>query len=168
MAALNTRLRLVVACVVSAFLASTVTAGAATLITSKQIKNGTIQSQDLSKKLRAQLKPKVGVVAPVPGPKGDKGDRGDSGGPGAVGPVGPPCPVGPRGSDGSAGPPGPAGATGPAGPAGAPGSKILSGVGNPAGTLGQVGDWYIDRSDGEVYEKTAPTVWTLRLRVRLR
>lgn len=146
--------RTIVACALTAFFAATVTAGAASLITSRQIKDGTIQTRDLSKSLRAQLKPKLGAVVPVPGPKGE---------PGAVGATGPVGPSGLAGQNGATGERGPAGV---AGPAGTPGSRILSGTGNPAATLGAVSDWYIDRSDGEVYEKTA--AWTLRLRIRLR
>ena len=57
------------------------TAGAAKMITGKQIRNGTITAKDLSKGLRAQIA-KTGAQGPAgaqgapgdPGPKGDKGD----------------------------------------------------------------------------------------------
>jgi hypothetical protein len=66
---------------------------AASLITSKQIKNGTIQTADISKKAQNALKGKTGATGPagpagpagaqgpagVAGPKGDKGDKGDTG-----------------------------------------------------------------------------------------
>jgi hypothetical protein len=66
---------------------------AASLITSKQIKNGTIQLADISKKAQKSLKGKAGAQGPqgpagaqgaqgaqgVQGAKGDKGDKGDTG-----------------------------------------------------------------------------------------
>jgi hypothetical protein len=55
---------------------------AASLITGKQIKDGTIQRVDLSKKAKASLKGPQGL----PGPQGPKGDRGDPGP--ATGPAG--------------------------------------------------------------------------------
>src|SRR5262245_4912705 len=38
----------------------------------------------------------------------------------------------------------------------------LSGTGAPAGTLGNIGDWYLNNSNGDYYEKTATSTWTLR------
>jgi len=58
---------------------------AASLITGKQIKDGTIQRADLSKKARAALKGAQGPEGP-PGPKGDQGPKGDPGP--ATGPAG--------------------------------------------------------------------------------
>jgi Collagen triple helix repeat (20 copies) len=62
---------------------------AASLITSKQIKDGTIQTKDISKKARAQLaaKPAAGAAGPQgpQGPKGDSGPQGDKGDTGAQG-----------------------------------------------------------------------------------
>jgi hypothetical protein len=66
--------------------ATAATAGAASLITGKQIKNGTISAKDLSKAVRKQLA-KAGKSGPV-GPQGPRGDIG------AVGPVGPQGPTG--------------------------------------------------------------------------
>jgi hypothetical protein len=65
-------------------MATTGSAVAASLITSKQIKNGTIQTKDISKKARKALKGQRGLqglqgVQGVQGVKGDKGDRGDPG-----------------------------------------------------------------------------------------
>ena len=58
-------------------IASAGTATAAKLITSKDIKDGTIKAKDLSPALRARL----GVPGPAgaQGPKGDPGPKGDSG-----------------------------------------------------------------------------------------
>ena len=98
-------------------MAMTGSAVAASLITSKQIKDGTIQTRDISRKALASLKT-TAAVAPAPGPagpagaqgasgaKGDKGDKGDSGDQGLRGLTGP--------SDGySVGNPSDSGSTGP-------------------------------------------------------
>ena len=42
------------------------------------------------------------------------------------------------------------------------GAQILRGTATPATSLGQVGFWYINTSNWDVYEKTADTVWTNR------
>lgn len=59
-------------------------------------------------------------------------------------------------------PPG-GGGTGPAGP---PGKSIMDGSGAPAGSLGAVGDLYINYVNGDLYEKTASTTWTLDGNIR--
>lgn len=41
----------------------------------------------------------------------------------------------------------------------------LAGSGAPDGTLGKVGDWYLDSVTGDVYEKTADTTWTPRANI---
>lgn len=64
--------------------------------------------------------------------------------------------VGPAGANGSDG------ADGADGAAGAAGSKWYSGTGAPAGGLYLVGDWYLDDANGDVYEKTGASAWTLR------
>src|SRR5690349_15030031 len=69
---------------------------AASLITSKQIKDGTIQTRDLSKSARAAVKGPRGSVGPR-GPKGDKGD---------LGPQGPKGDKGDAGANGADGAPG--------------------------------------------------------------
>jgi hypothetical protein len=71
-------------------IATAATAGAASLITGKQIRNGTITEKDLSKGVRAQLR-KAGVPGHpgVPGAKGDAGSRGEAGSKGEAGAVGP-------------------------------------------------------------------------------
>lgn len=67
---------------------------AASLITSKQIKDGTIQTKDISKTARAQLAAKATAGTPGPqgpvGPKGDTGAQGDRGEAGARGDQGVP------------------------------------------------------------------------------
>jgi hypothetical protein len=65
-------------------IATAATAGAASLITGKQIKNGTITKKDLSKAVRARLS-KPGV----PGPRGETGPKGDQGPNGPKGDTGP-------------------------------------------------------------------------------
>src|SRR3954464_14635548 len=56
---------------------------AASLITSKQIKDGTIQTKDLAKKARASLKGEPGRAG-VPGPAGAVGPAGPKGDTGAA------------------------------------------------------------------------------------
>lgn len=65
------------------------------------------------------------------------------------------------GVTGAPGPPGPPGTNGTNG---TPGEKWFTGSGVPAGTLAGsiVGDWYIDSVNGDYYEKTATSTWTLR------
>ena len=65
--------------VLGALIAGAATAGATSLITGRQIKDGSIRAKDLSKALRAQLR-KVGPQ----GSKGEPGAKGDAG------PQGPP------------------------------------------------------------------------------
>jgi hypothetical protein len=67
---------------------------AASLITSKQIKDGTIQTRDISKTAIHSLKATAatsGVPGPagLQGPQGDPGPKGDPGAPGAQGVAGP-------------------------------------------------------------------------------
>jgi Collagen triple helix repeat (20 copies) len=95
----------ILACIAVALVAGASTATAASLITSKDIKNGTIQSKDIkngtikSSDLARAVKNKL-----------NKGSRG------RPGPVGPQGPAGPAGPAGPQGPAGPAGPQGPAGP----------------------------------------------------
>jgi len=49
---------------------------------------------------------------------------------------------------------------------GAHAEEWMSGSGAPAGTLGQVGDWYLDTATSNVYEKTATATWTLRTNIQ--
>ncbi len=49
---------------------------------------------------------------------------------------------------------------------GVPGSKWLSGTTAPAGTLGQIGDWYLHRTTYDAYEKVGTTSWTFRVNLK--
>jgi hypothetical protein len=82
-----------IAAVVSAVIASTTATAATIVVTSKNIKNGTIQTVDISAKAKRAL----------------KGNRGPRGLTGARGPAGAPGPVGPAGAAGAVGARGPAG-----------------------------------------------------------
>lgn len=93
-----------VVAVIALVVASAGSAVAATLITSKQIKNGTIQTVDISKKARTALKGQRGAV----GPTGPQGLQGQQGLPGEQGP---------KGDTGAAGAEGDKGDTGAAGTA---------------------------------------------------
>src|SRR3954451_8204349 len=68
-------------------MATTGSAVAASLITSKQIKDGTIQTKDISKKAQKSLKGKTGPrgATGLTGPQGSKGDKGDKGDAGSNG-----------------------------------------------------------------------------------
>ena len=81
---------------------------------------------------------------------------GNIGQPGATGPAGPTGPIGPQGVDGATGP------AGPPGSAGTPGEKWFTQAGAPAGGTGIIGDWSLDSSNGDYYEKTGASTWTLR------
>jgi hypothetical protein len=62
-------------------IATGATAGASSLITGGQIKNGTISAKDLSKALRTKLaRARVPGPKGVPGPQGAKGDQGPAAG----------------------------------------------------------------------------------------
>jgi hypothetical protein len=73
-------------------MATTGSAVAASLITSKQIKDGTIQTKDISKKAQKALKGKRGATGPAgaagpagpQGPAGAAGAKGDTGAPGSA------------------------------------------------------------------------------------
>ena len=82
---------------------------------------------------------------------------------GPIGPIGPEGPVGPEGPIGDTGPQGIQGVQGPQGIQGLPGEVWFAGVGVPVGSLAGsiVGDWYLDTSTGNVYEKTGASTWTL-------
>jgi hypothetical protein len=82
----------VLAFVLGLLVASAATAGAAALISGKQIKDGTITSKDLSPALRAKLA-RAGKPGPA-GPKGAPGAKGDPGPKGDTGATGTPDPSG--------------------------------------------------------------------------
>lgn len=67
-----------------------------------------------------------------------------------------------RGPQGVKGDTGNTGAQGAQGPAGAAGEVWYSGGTNPSGTLGAVGDWYLNTANGDVWEKTGSSTWTIR------
>ena len=73
-----------------------------------------------------------------------RGDKGDTGATGAAGQ---------QGATGNTG------ATGATGQAGTPGSKILSGSGNPAATTGGNGDYYLDIATGLLYGPKTANTW---------
>jgi microcystin-dependent protein len=61
------------------------------------------------------------------------------------------------------------GAQGPQGiqgPAGTPGDNWFTGSGAPPGATGIVGDWYLNSANGDYYEKTGASTWTLRGNLR--
>jgi hypothetical protein len=82
-----------IAAIVAAVIASTTATAATVVITSKNIKNGTIQTVDISAKAKRALKGNRG-------PRGPQGLRGIQGLPGASGPAGAAGPQGPSGPQG--------------------------------------------------------------------
>jgi hypothetical protein len=76
-----------IAAVVSAVIASTTATAATIVVTSKNIKNGTIQTVDISTKAKRAL-------------RGQRGPRGFRGLPGSQGPAGPQGPAGAQGPPG--------------------------------------------------------------------
>lgn len=112
-------------------------AGAHSLLTGKDVRNGSLAERDLSKKVRVKLnanKPgSEGPVGPV-GPQGDPGADGLDGLPGENGldgfdgEQGPRGERGPRGDMGDRGPQGPEGPRGPAGRDGMSGLHYTEGV----------------------------------------
>jgi Collagen triple helix repeat (20 copies) len=74
--------------------------------------------------------------------------------------------IGPQGPQGIQGIQGVQGPTGNTGSQGTPGEKWFSGSGNPGTVSGAInGDWYLDTSDGDVFELVSGT-WTLRGNIR--
>jgi Collagen triple helix repeat (20 copies) len=100
-----------IAAIVAAVVAAASGTAATIVITSKNIKNGTIEAVDISSKAKRALKGNRGPA----GPQGASGAPGAQGNPGAQGPPGVP---GPEGRAGPAGPEGPEGPEGPQGPPG--------------------------------------------------
>ena len=89
-------------------MATTGSAVAASLITSKQIKDGSIEVKDLSKKAKKALKGKAAVGQR--GANGAQGPQGAQGAPGAQGAQGEAGPKGDKGDKGDTGPRGPSNA----------------------------------------------------------
>jgi hypothetical protein len=85
-----------------------------------------------------------------------------------AGPEGPQGPIGETGPQGEQGEQGIQGIQGIQGPQGNPGEKWFSGSGVPAGSLAGtiVGDWYLNADNGDVYEKTGGSTWTLRANIK--
>ncbi|WP_028637706.1 collagen-like protein [Nocardioides sp. URHA0032] len=122
----NTKIGLTVASIATALVVTGGTgAVAGQLITSHQIKDGTIRTVDLSDGVQNKLD--------KTGERGPQGEPGETGPAGATGPAGP---VGPKGADSTV--PGPAGAQGPAGPSGAPGANGANGTNGRDGLEGAV------------------------------
>lgn len=84
------------------------------------------------------------------------GETGPTGPTGAQGPLGP---FGSQGAIGPTGPIGPTGSTGETGPTGA-GTTFLTGVGAPDCSIGDLGNGYIDLSNGNLYYKITEPVAT--------
>jgi hypothetical protein len=74
-----------------AMLVSATSATAAFVVTSRHIKNGTIQMVDISAKAKRALKGNRGLrgFTGAPGPQGAQGPAGANGAPGPAGPIGP-------------------------------------------------------------------------------
>ena len=89
-----------IAAMVPAVVASTTATAAVIVVTSKNIKNGTIQTVDISAKAKRALKGNRGTRGPAgqQGPPGQAGSPGQAGLPGAPGTPGAQGPIGP--SDG--------------------------------------------------------------------
>jgi hypothetical protein len=86
----------------------------------RDVKNGTLTLGDLSDTSESQLQGQIGPSGPpgpsgAPGPSGEPGQPGPSGAPGLPGPSGSPGPVGPTGVIGPSGPAGPSGGPGVSG-----------------------------------------------------
>jgi hypothetical protein len=134
----------VIAAIIAAVVAAASATAATIVVTSKNIKNGTIQTVDLSAKAKLALKGNRGLRGPqglagAPGTQGPKGDSGPKGDPGAQGLVGEKGDKGDPGPEGATGPPGPQGATGPPGPQGATGPPGPQGATGPPGPQGPPG-----------------------------
>jgi hypothetical protein len=120
-------------------------AGAQSLITSRQIKDGTILMRDLNPRARTALR--IGAIGEQgsPGPAGERGPGGPQGAQGPPGGPGPPGPIGPQGLrgddgvDGNDGLAGPQGLQGEQGPSGGTGAQGPRGEAGPQGTQGPMG-----------------------------
>src|SRR4051794_23090875 len=112
---------------------------AATVITSKEIKNGTIKLGDISSSARKSLA----------GSRGANGSAGATGARGLTGLAGPAGAAGTAGAAGAAGPPAAGGPPGRAGPAGAAGRAGAAGAAGAAGKDG-VGDAFTTTDDQDL------------------
>jgi len=91
-----------------------------------------------------------GPASNVPGPQGPPGAQGAAGA------------AGPQGPKGDQGQPGQPGLAGEPGTPGAAGGKWLSGTAAPVAGAGAVGDWFVNTTNSDYFEKTAVGVWTRR------
>lgn len=96
------------------------------------------------------------------GANGAKGDAGAKGDPGAQGDAGA---KGDAGEAGAKGETGNVGATGARGDSGEAGSAWLRGAGVPSAAIGAVGDWYLDSTSYDAYQKDADS-WVVVLNLR--
>ena len=107
--------------------------------------------------------PRLEISLSKIGPLGPIGPMGPQGVAGPAGPAGPPGPAGPTGPIGAAGP------TGPQGIDGADGTNWFSSTGVPPENLGASSDFYIDLSNGDIWQKTnseGNLVWTVLGNIR--
>jgi hypothetical protein len=108
----------------------------------------------------------VGATGPqglqgLQGIQGVAGAQGIQGLKGATGATGATGPAGAQGIQGLKGATGATGADGQDGTA----SRWLSGNGNVGNGQGNVGDWYLRTSNGDLYEKTGSLTWTHRMNI---
>jgi Collagen triple helix repeat (20 copies) len=101
-----------------------------------------------------------------PGSTGAEGPKGDTGAQGVPGSTGATGSQGPKGDPGDKGDPGTQGIQGIQGVPGAAGAKWLSGTAAPTGATGAVGDWYLNTTTSDAYEKTGASTWTLRVNLK--
>lgn len=135
---MTSRTKAIAVCASILALSGGASAGAHSLLTGRDIRNGSIAERDLSPRVRAKLKP--GPVGPqglpgVQGPQGDPGPRGLQGVPGETGSRGPQGLQGDQGPRGFTGADGQTGAQGPTGPQGPTGQDGVSGLQIVSGTL---------------------------------
>ncbi|MEJ6847541.1 hypothetical protein V3589_15135 [Sinorhizobium fredii] len=86
------------------------------------------------------------------GPQGPKGADGADGAPGSQGPQGAQGPQGPQGPKGDQGPQGEQGPQGNPGQPGIDGVSMFSGEGDPVAPGNEVGDTWLDRTDGGMWQ----------------
>lgn len=102
----------------------------------------------------------------IQGVAGPTGQTGATGSQGPQGPIGNTGLTGPQGIQGDIGPAGPQGIQGNAGPQGIqgntgnPGSVWYTGTIAPPSATGVINDWYLNKTTGDVYLKTAASTWT--------
>jgi hypothetical protein len=187
----------IIACVAVALLVGTTSATAASLITGKQIqdgsvggrdvrdaslrgrdvKNGTLLRRDLSKRIRALLDraEAQGVAGPAPGAKGDagsdgaKGDAGVSGATGAKGDTGAAGAAGAKGDPGANGVPGADGVDGADGQKGDKGDRGENADGSTTTDVAASGDadWTIDTPAGSGGDNGVATLTADDLRLQI-